>query len=216
MHLHRPARRRRGRWSATTRITVDDVLADRAGRDRALARALHARTRPGSASTWYARLLRRSRPSASASACRPSARPSAAPSCARPCRCTARSRRSSIGDEAVFRGINGPFSATRYHSLIVDRDTCPTDLAVTAETGDGLDHGPVAPHPADPRRAVPPGKHPVGARRHDHAQFLRSRGSVERQAQREPSARQRAAHQQAETHGILQVRTSPRSRPARR
>ena len=26
------------------------------------------------------------------------------------------------------------FEATRYHSLIVDRDTCPADLAVTAET----------------------------------------------------------------------------------
>ena len=84
--------------------------------------------------------------------------------------------------EAVFRGINGPFKATRYHSLIVDRETCPTDLAVTAQTGDGLDHGPVAPLAADPRRAVPPGEHPVRARRHDHAQFLRSRGGVEREA----------------------------------
>jgi anthranilate synthase component 2 len=34
----------------------------------------------------------------------------------------------------VFRGINGAFKATRYHSLIVDRDTLPGDLAVTAET----------------------------------------------------------------------------------
>ena len=40
--------------------------------------------------------------------------------------------------QAVFRGINGPFKATRYHSLIVDRETCPADLAVTAETADGL------------------------------------------------------------------------------
>jgi anthranilate synthase component II len=38
----------------------------------------------------------------------------------------------------VFRGINGPLRATRYHSLIVDRTTCPADLEVTAETGDGL------------------------------------------------------------------------------
>jgi len=37
--------------------------------------------------------------------------------------------------EGVFRGINGPFRATRYHSLVVDHDTVPDDLAVTAETG---------------------------------------------------------------------------------
>ena len=39
--------------------------------------------------------------------------------------------------EAVFRGINGPFRATRYHSLVVDRRTCPANLAITAETRDG-------------------------------------------------------------------------------
>jgi anthranilate synthase component 2 len=38
----------------------------------------------------------------------------------------------------VFRGINGPFKATRYHSLVVDRKTMPDDLVVTAETNDGL------------------------------------------------------------------------------
>jgi anthranilate synthase component 2 len=36
--------------------------------------------------------------------------------------------------EGVFRGINGPFKATRYHSLVVDRDTLPDALTVTAET----------------------------------------------------------------------------------
>ena len=36
--------------------------------------------------------------------------------------------------EGVFRGINGPFLATRYHSLVVDRDTMPNELSVTAET----------------------------------------------------------------------------------
>ncbi|MDR6953659.1 anthranilate synthase component 2 [Ancylobacter sp. 3268] len=40
--------------------------------------------------------------------------------------------------ESVFRGINGPFKATRYHSLIVARDTLPAPLAITAETEDGL------------------------------------------------------------------------------
>jgi anthranilate synthase component 2 len=38
----------------------------------------------------------------------------------------------------VFRGINRPFRATRYHSLVVDRATLPQDLAVTAETDDHL------------------------------------------------------------------------------
>ncbi len=37
----------------------------------------------------------------------------------------------------LFRGVNGPFQATRYHSLIVDRATAPDDLEVTAEA-DGL------------------------------------------------------------------------------
>ena len=36
--------------------------------------------------------------------------------------------------QGVFRGINGPFKATRYHSLVVDRSTLPDELAVTAET----------------------------------------------------------------------------------
>jgi len=37
----------------------------------------------------------------------------------------------------VFRGINRPFPATRYHSLVVARETCPASLDVTAEA-DGL------------------------------------------------------------------------------
>ena len=40
--------------------------------------------------------------------------------------------------QGVFRGINSPFKATRYHSLVVARDTMPEALTVTAETDDGL------------------------------------------------------------------------------
>lgn len=40
--------------------------------------------------------------------------------------------------KSVFRGLNHPFLATRYHSLIVERDTLPDSLEVTAETADGL------------------------------------------------------------------------------
>ena len=39
---------------------------------------------------------------------------------------------------SVFRGINGSFKATRYHSLVVKRNTLPDALDVTAETDDGL------------------------------------------------------------------------------
>src|SRR5207248_7538547 len=37
----------------------------------------------------------------------------------------------------VFRGINGAFQATRYHSLVVERASLPADLAVNADTNDG-------------------------------------------------------------------------------
>jgi len=40
--------------------------------------------------------------------------------------------------EGVLEGLPVPFDATRYHSLIVERDTMPSVLKVTAETGDGL------------------------------------------------------------------------------
>ncbi|MDP8937064.1 MAG: aminodeoxychorismate/anthranilate synthase component II [Actinomycetota bacterium] len=39
--------------------------------------------------------------------------------------------------QGVLAGLPEPFEATRYHSLVVDRDTLPADLEVTAETDDG-------------------------------------------------------------------------------
>ena len=43
----------------------------------------------------------------------------------------------------VFRGVNGPLKATRYHSLVVERASLPRDLVANAETNDlvmGLMH----------------------------------------------------------------------------
>ena len=38
----------------------------------------------------------------------------------------------------LFKGLPKSFDVTRYHSLIVERDTLPECLAITAETSDGL------------------------------------------------------------------------------
>ena len=46
--------------------------------------------------------------------------------------------------KGVFKDLSQPFEATRYHSLIVKRDTLPADLLITAETAEkeimGLRH----------------------------------------------------------------------------
>ena len=40
-------------------------------------------------------------------------------------------------DEGVFAGLENPFTVTRYHSLVVERESLPDCLQVTAWTPDG-------------------------------------------------------------------------------
>ena len=39
--------------------------------------------------------------------------------------------------KGVFRGLPSPFNATRYHSLAIERASCPAELEITAWTDDG-------------------------------------------------------------------------------
>ena len=43
----------------------------------------------------------------------------------------------STTQEGVFAGLPQQFTVNRYHSLAIERDSCPPDLAVTAWTADG-------------------------------------------------------------------------------
>jgi len=42
------------------------------------------------------------------------------------------------GGEGLTAGLDDPFQATRYHSLVVDPASLPDELVVTAETDDGV------------------------------------------------------------------------------
>jgi anthranilate synthase component 2 len=54
--------------------------------------------------------------------------------------------------DGVFHGINGPFRATRYHSLTIAPESMPADLVETARTEDGTIMG--VRHRTDPVHGV--------------------------------------------------------------
>jgi len=39
---------------------------------------------------------------------------------------------------SIFKGLDSPFKAGRYHSLVVERESLPACLEVSAETNDGV------------------------------------------------------------------------------
>lgn len=41
-------------------------------------------------------------------------------------------------EKSVFKGMPSPYSVTRYHSLIIEKETIPDCLDITAETQDGI------------------------------------------------------------------------------
>jgi anthranilate synthase/aminodeoxychorismate synthase-like glutamine amidotransferase len=44
----------------------------------------------------------------------------------------------SHNKSGLFKDIESPFNATRYHSLMVDPESFPDELEITAKTDDGL------------------------------------------------------------------------------
>jgi anthranilate synthase component 2 len=105
----------------------------------------------------------------------------------------------SHGGQGVFRGINGPFRATRYHSLVVDRTTLPHELEVTAETSDHLVMG--LAHASLPIHGVQ--FHPESiASEHGHLMLknflaLATAWNADRRAGSEPASTQRTARTRA-------------------
>lgn len=43
--------------------------------------------------------------------------------------------------QGIYQGVANPFTATRYHSLIIDPDTLPEDFEITAHSADGIVQG---------------------------------------------------------------------------
>ena len=62
----------------------------------------------------------------------------AAKSCARPYLMHGKLSKVQHTGKGIFAELPQDFSATRYHSLIVERESLPKELIVTAETPDSI------------------------------------------------------------------------------
>jgi anthranilate synthase/aminodeoxychorismate synthase-like glutamine amidotransferase len=49
-----------------------------------------------------------------------------------------KSSRLTHNGRGVFRGLDSPIEVARYHSLVIERETIPQVLEITAETDDGI------------------------------------------------------------------------------
>ena len=71
----------------------------------------------------------------------------------------------------LFAGMPNPFAATRYHSLVIQRDSLPDCLEITAETDEGEIMGVRHKQLPDLGRAIPSREHPDRKRPADPEQF---------------------------------------------
>jgi len=72
-----------------------------------------------------------------------------------------------------FQGFANPFTAGRYHSLIVDRDSLPSCLKITAETKEGEVMGIRHENLSGGRYSIPSRIDPDAAGKKDYPEFFK-------------------------------------------